>query len=180
MNIQKLIEENNKIYNNSSKEEKRLLVLNDLLSQLNKGVYTGSSGRILVGNGYYYSNIIPNQEFLLDNMPECEVCIKGSLILSKQRMGNNVPTGRVRNNSRFLMMQDIYSKTELDILEIFFENTISFTWLTKGSLKATEGIRNYYIKFNDSNERLKAIISDLLEVKGDVLKLCKNIREKVK
>ncbi len=88
------IEKRNKVFNSLSAEGKRLEIAWDCLQLLLKEKVVGYTGG-------YWSNEIFNatencknskefQKTLVKNLPNCEVCARGGMMLSQIRLGNKV------------------------------------------------------------------------------------------
>lgn len=91
--VKKLIQKNNKIWESSTIQERRVLVCKDVLAQLKARKYIARSGQWVetVGvkplgeNGRSLQEIICN-----DELPTCKCCALGGLMLSTVKYANNV------------------------------------------------------------------------------------------
>jgi hypothetical protein len=91
--VKKLIEKNNKIWESSTIQERRVLVCKDVLAQLKARKYFARSGtwvetkmaKPLGKTGRSLQEIICN-----DELPTCRCCALGGLMLSTVKYANNV------------------------------------------------------------------------------------------
>lgn len=184
VDITRKIKRTNFKFNRANKVEKRLMVLKDAKAIIKANLVKINTGAVL----FIQSNIGINDDVLmsqkelynLDHLKQlrCNVCIKGMCLLSKQRVGNNIPENyKTSVRDDYHVLKDIYSKTELDILEIFFEGKI-FTWHTRQAIDSTKGIVRYYNKSNITNrECILKLLDDLIKFKGSVNCLCNHLQK---
>ena len=122
------LEQRNKVFDVLSDEKKRREIAFDCLQLTLALKVTGSDYR---NSAPYWGNELNSintktprefQEILVNELPECEVCVRGGLMLSQIRLGNNISTdddfrndGNERNIrgfslEKFITMEEEYEQ----------------------------------------------------------------------
>jgi len=85
------LEERNKLFESLSDEDKRKEIAWDSLMLIMQKIVTGSEG-IYWGPELYKIKANNSKQFqqILQQPPTCEVCARGSMMLSQIRLGNNI------------------------------------------------------------------------------------------
>lgn len=135
-NLKKIIEEYNQHFKASSKAERRVILAHDVLDMMKSEFISANQGdyiQFFNEQGVIESLDILDCRFnqsnlLLENSPECDVCMKGALILAKQRQGNALDDcDLTKLENKYNPLKDVFSDRQWDFLEWFFEQT-SYDW----------------------------------------------------
>ncbi len=94
------IEARNKAFNALSKQDKRKEIALDCFMLVSKGIVKPSNGCYWSGelDSIQTKNAKTFQLELVNNLPQCEVCARGGMMLSQIRLGNSISS---KNKSRY-------------------------------------------------------------------------------
>lgn len=160
------IEKRNKAFNKLSKPEKRVAIAKDVIAALKAKKYIAETGDYLDINIKDNKDWNVNQESLCSNDVTCNVCAIGALFTSKVIISNNFNSDYIPSDD--VMRKELssyFSMPQLHLIESAFEG-----W-EKGSTTFSGNIPNdnhmeYYFEYNDDNDRMIAIMENIVENKG--------------
>jgi|SRR6185369_5172464 len=171
-----------------SKAEKRVAIAKDVLKWIKTGVAkaeTGTYFRIpqLDGDEGINSELFGNLELrdiIEKNQLKCTVCAKGAIFLSSLMKRNNFTLnmlssyGEVRGQECCDRVSDIFTRTQLDLIEDAFEGTYETSdgvdyWNTydDGYSNKDKAIKKFYEKYTTDEGRLVAIMNNIIKNKGE-------------
>lgn len=127
-------------FNALSREQKKVLVAQDILDQLEVKKYTASRGSYVNMYNVNADKVESSaREQLIDGSIHCEVCARGALFLSSVRYKNKInlldarraifyyndepDLGRISATD---FMEDVFTKQEQGIMEAIFENSVRY------------------------------------------------------
>ncbi len=162
MNIQEEIEQRNAAFAEKTPKEKAVLIAQDVIKMLR-------IKRIYAQTGDYFSSSLnkkgvgknnAREEFLglFSNNESCSCCALGAVMLSCTLFANNETYSQfyreVGETSGYFEngLHEIFSTEQLQLIERSFEG-----WW---------GYYYYSTKYNDSNERLEAIMQNIIDNNG--------------
>lgn len=158
----KKIEKTNKIFNESTKAQKRVMIAQDCIDRIKCNLLTANMGFFIVYNG---SNV--NQTRV--NTTTCEVCAKGGLLASyigRVNNFNNECLGNEEDNEAHKKLLEVFTLRQLAIIEYAFEGTqyiysVSLTTDMKNKLEEF-----YDENYEDDDQRLIKICENIIKNKG--------------
>lgn len=156
------IEKSNKIFNESTKAEKRVMIAQDCIDRIGCSLLSANTGSFIVHNG---SDV--NQTRV--NATTCEVCAKGGLLASYIGRVNNFSDeclGNEEDNEAHKKLLEVFTLRQLAIIEYAFEGTqyINSVSIPHDTQKKLE---NFYDEnWEDDNERLIKICENIIKNKG--------------
>jgi hypothetical protein len=158
------IEKNNAIFNNSTKAQKRVMIAQDCIDRLRVNLIDSSRGSFI---SIVDSDKV-NKEII--NKTTCVVCAKGGLFASYIGRVNNFNTfkNNITNetdNCGHAKLLEIFTLKQLTMIEYAFEGVqyIHEIWLT---YLVQQKLMMFFNKFDNDNERLKAICENIIKNKG--------------
>lgn len=169
--IKESIIKSNEAFEKMSNAEKRVQIAKDvilrmeaeqLLAYRNSLVFFIQNDEILdVNDEIYYK---PLKEIINDDTSvTCEVCAKGAMLISYVGRVNDFSMEDCNPDGDEKILE-FFTKRQMDLIEIAFEMT-EFSW---HDLKesAIEKAKLFGSKYDNSNERLRAICENIIENKG--------------
>lgn len=162
-----------------TKAEKRIIIAKDVIKQIRSKFLIPYKGcYVSITNNYdpISSGTINAQEEL-KNIKSCRVCAKGSLLISKIAKFNsvfldgkydiNTTFSQLNGNDRCINNLPEFTRRQLDLIELAFENFISSDDKTIFfSQKLANKARDFYAKYEDTEQRLIAICKNIIKNKG--------------
>ena len=160
----KRIEKTNELFNNSTPEQKRVMIAQDVIDRINVQLLTASKGRIIYLP--QYANV--NKENV--NSLECDVCAKGGLFASYIGRVNNFDEScyisNNLNNPAHEKLLEIFTLEQLAIIEFAFEGML-YIGCVDVDADLEDKIEEFYFQYEDANERLIAICENIIKNNGD-------------
>ena len=151
------IKEANALFNKASKEEKAILLAEDVIAQVKAERYEATQGawcNIYIDDNY-------DEQFnsfkVQASMPSCEVCGLGSLFCSLVKVKNNITVGDLDGISEEDIIErlgKIFSIEELSAIEIAFEQNDGFA-----------GVGLFDQGFEDEEEKYR-LLNDRIFIKS--------------
>jgi len=158
----KKIEETNKVFNESTKAQKRVMIAQDCIDRIGCNLIQANTGSFIVYKG---SNV--NQARV--NATTCEVCAKGGLLASYIGRVNNFNDeclGNSEDNEAHKKLLEVFTLRQLAIIEYAFEGTQYIC-----SVSISHDMQNKLEKFfnenyADDDKRLIKICENIIKNKG--------------
>ena len=142
----------------------------DKIGQIAKGGYIDIDGNFCLG---------PNdlQEYVDEIEPYCTVCALGSILLSKARLYNNVPTSNFEaiyyHGGRpeiVESLKDIFPIEQLDLIESAFEKDLIFSSIISDSfIQEIKDAAMFGSEYKVAKDRLVAIMENIIENNGEFI-----------
>lgn len=174
----------NEAFNKLSKPQKRVEIAKDVIAQIKAEKYAATFGEYI--STYDLSDIMDNsvnkrslQPLLLTKNYSCSVCQKGALFLSTVRKRNkflvrtsyDIPSS---SDSIETEISDIFTKNQLDLMEVAFELEIcggatDNPYLDNGfrnPTKIAQKAIDFGEKYDYSKDRMIAICQNLINNNG--------------
>ena len=157
--------------------KKAVLVAKDALAQL-------KSGKIIPENVYCHIGVrleypirgsyVNIKDLFDDNQVEfCEACAKGALFISYISKYNNFHADvdisnniSVYDESICETLRNIFSETDLDMIELCYEGVPTNVSQSEIYDTREEDISNYYFKYENELQRMKAIFQNIIDNNG--------------
>jgi hypothetical protein len=157
----KSIEKSNKIFKESTKAQKRVMIAQDCIDRLGCKLLSANTGSFITFMG------LVNQEKV--NTNTCEVCAKGGLFVSYIGRVNNFSDdclGNDASNEAHKKLREIFTLRQLAIIEYAFEGT-QYIY----SVNIPYDLEKKLHKFYDENyyyddQRLIKICENIIKNKG--------------
>jgi hypothetical protein len=181
--ITRIINNNNKIWANASKRERRVLLAKDVIAQINAGKVipaqstwiSSSNGRQLVAGGGSVQRAIISGE-----IPKCECCALGGLMLSAIKYCNNVnaeegeyfigftthvtPNSQQVDDAATRLLYDVFDPRTVQATEAVYEMGIG--QFTNISYMCLDDGYPENLRMLKSEDRMIAIMENIIENKG--------------
>lgn len=158
----KKIEETNKIFNESTKAQKRVMIAQDCIDRIKCNLLTANTGSFIVYNG---SNV--NQTRV--NATTCEVCAKGGLLASYIGRVNNFNDeclGNDEDNEAHKKLLEVFTLRQLAIIEYAFEGT-QYIYSISIPHDMQKKLEDFYDEnYEDDDQRLIKICENIIKNKG--------------
>jgi hypothetical protein len=164
----KEIETSNGVFKEATKAEKRVQIAKDVIERINFYNLTPHKGNFILNNGFLQNRGDSSlQDILNKNEIPCEVCAKGALFCSYVGRVNEIKVGAISfnnhiNNIEHRKLLEIFTKTQLDLIEIAFEGSSYLHEAKKNTFQAEV----FYSKYNTSRDRLISICENIIENNG--------------
>lgn len=188
-NKQKLIADKQKEKNAKfialPQNKKAILVAKDVIAQIDAKKYEATCGTYFEADDLSLGNFKDSQSvqtiLLSENAPACECCAIGSIMYSTIRNQNKVSVKALKYGSGGTFAKSkakgIFSNHQLELIETAFEKEVIATHnkqLSTNSIFPTPtDLARKAIKFGkrfkNSNNRLKAIMVNIIENKGEFI-----------
>ena len=160
----KRIEETNEVFNNSTPEQKRVMIAQDVIDRINVKLLTANQGRIIYLPEY--GNV--NKENV--NSINCEVCAKGGLFAAYVgRVNNFDETCYISNslvNPAHEKLLEIFTIEQLAIIEFAFEGSLHIHSVDVDD-HLYISLKDFYYQYENDDERLIAICENIIKNNGD-------------
>lgn len=157
----KSIEKSNKIFNESTKAQKRVMIAKDCIDRLACKLLSANTGSFIT----YVGEI--NQERV--NTLGCEVCAKGGLFASYIGRVNNFSDdclGNDEDNLAHKKLREIFTLRQLAIIEYAFEGT-QYIYSVNIPHDTQNKLEDFYIENSgDDDQRLIKICENIIKNKG--------------
>lgn len=177
------LEKKNKAFKKLGKLEKRVEIAKDVIAQVKANKYKGRCGEYINAedlDNYLNGEYVSLQPILLEKDYTCEVCAKGGLFLSTVRKRNKFEVSDLYdlpNNSYQIVseLEDIFTENQLDLIECAFEgrlvmgscnDNITLSDISDEPTKLAEKAFEFYHKYTNDNDRLIAIMQNIIDNKG--------------
>ncbi len=168
----KSIEEQNEVFNTSSKAEKRVMIAQDCLVRIKLNQLKSNKGRMFTNNLFVNTDGDTSLKSLLNkdkNPLKCSVCAKGGLFMSYVGRVNECPVYDVSddtglNSKPMRKLLEIFSAKQLSLIETAFEGD-TFSWNKTLSDNYVRKALRFFDRYNVKN-RLGAICENIIENKG--------------
>ena len=162
----KKIQKTNEIFNNSTPEQKRVMIAQDCIRRIELGLLLPKKSRIITVPNW--QNV--NQENV--NNLECEVCAKGGLLASYIGRVNNFDVNTFitngESNVAHKKLFEIFTLEQLAIIEFAFEGE-KFIDSVNISGKLSAKLIMFYKNYETDEKRLIAIYENIIENNGDFI-----------
>jgi hypothetical protein len=159
-NVIKKIEKSNKIFNESTKAQKRVMIAQDCIDRIDCGLLSANTGAFVS-----YSGVV-NQTRV--NTISCEVCAKGGLLASyigRVNNFNNDCLGNDEDNEAHKKLKEIFTLRQLAIIEYAFEGS-QYIYSVGIPRDIQNKLFEFYENYNDDNQRLIKICQNIIKNKG--------------
>ncbi len=173
-----------KTFNQMTRAEKRVAIAQDVLKQLRTKKYVAE--RDLYVSVEFKGDTDNNWNARFDDVKsnihkvkECRVCAIGSCIVSATRLGNTLTFREMedeRDPKTRKLLAKAFTQKQLYLMESAFELNINSMYTlsqgyaygpnTKTEDEAVKA-RNFGYKYNDSTDRLKAIMRNVIKNNGE-------------
>lgn len=162
----------NKEFQKASKSKQRVMIAEDVILQLKLNKFSGKSGTYLTTNKNVLQDNESLQDILLVPDVKCEVCAIGGAFASCIRIKNEFILDGNFTISSYLqegqsmgdnpmrnVLEEYFSDNQLELIEDVFENRYN-------GENNSDKISNFYNKYPDDTDRLKAIMKNIVKNKG--------------
>lgn len=173
----------------TKKEEKRIVILKDALKHIKANRIIPEKGQVIT----YEDNVITSECDLEDKNIQkflktmnrkkkpCKVCARGSILFSSIWKNNkfykDLKKGNEANSHKVIIgkgvasqktkeneyLEKFFDKKQLALMESAFENNYNRSILTAEEL---QDCSNFYEEYNNSHDRLEAIIKNAIKNNG--------------
>lgn len=163
-----------------TKAEQRVEVAKDVLKQIKAKRYVGNTGSYI--RGVVVDNVDMNDSVRenFDKIEECDVCAMGACLLSITKYKNmltfaELPFCTSQMGSKVVDLLSIFTPKQLLLIESAFEGYDHgadrvaedvFGYRDGLSLQEIEKVDNFYAKYSEDTNRLKAIMENIISHKG--------------
>ena len=160
----KRIEKTNELFNNSTPEQKRVMIAQDVIDRINAQLLVPKVQRLI--RLPEYAKV--NQENV--NTLTCEVCAKGGLLASYVGRVNNFDEdsyiSNTENNVAHVKLLELFTLEQLAIIEYAFEGG---QYIHSVNIPSSFGtaLRMFYENYETAEERLIAICENIIKNNGD-------------
>lgn len=158
----KRIEKSNKIFNESTKAEKRVMIAQDCIDRIGCNLLQANTGSFIVYNG---SKV--NQTRV--NATTCEVCAKGGLLASYIGRVNNFNDeclGNDEDNEAHKKLLELFTLRQLAIIEYAFEGS-QYIYSVSLTTDMENKLEDFYDEnYKDDDQRLIKICENIIKNKG--------------
>jgi hypothetical protein len=158
----KSIEKSNKIFNESTKAQKRVMIAQDCIDRLACKLLSANTGSFIT-----YAGAEVNQERV--NTIGCEVCAKGGLFASYIGRVNNFSDDCIGNDKDDLAhkkLLEVFTLRQLAIIEYAFEGT-QYIYSVDIPYDLEKKLEKFYDEiFYDDDKRLIKICENIIKNKG--------------
>lgn len=173
--MNKQTQKRNAAFNAATKAERAVMTAKDALKMLSAGKTTATTG---VWVGIYGSYPVDDKSLrekqicdISDGFKECRVCALGSLMLSEIRHTNKLTVGEVGDEIHYqdygARLNKIFSKSQQKLMELAFEGGYGyFDAHDCVSEKVQEKIEDFYQKYPNETDRLRAILKNVVKNGG--------------
>lgn len=159
----KSIEKSNKIFNESTKAQKRVMIAQDCIDRLACKLLSANTGSFIT----YEVGVVVTQERV--NTIGCEVCAKGGLFASYIGRVNNFSDnclGNDENNKAHKKLLEVFTLRQLAIIEYAFEGT-QYIYSVNIPHDTQNKLEDFYIENSgDDDQRLIKICENIIKNKG--------------
>lgn len=171
-NFLKKIQETNEIFNNSTPEQKRVMIAKDVIERLELRMLVAWKGCIIkaLESSVGTPIDVPINQHNVNNLT-CEVCAKGGLLASYVGRVNNYDFIRSHNNfdsnPEHRKLLEVFSIEQLALIEAAFEGCFyleNVKFKDDDLMKALSFFNAYAY---DANERLIAICENIIKNNGE-------------
>lgn len=157
----KRIEKSNKIFNESTKAEKRVMIAQDCIDRLGCNLLSAYTGSFIT----YIGEV--NQEKV--NTMTCEVCAKGGLFASYIGRVNNFSDdclGNDEDNLAHKKLREIFTLRQLAIIEFAFEGQ-QYIYSVNIPYDMQVKLEKFFDdNYDDDDQRLIKICENIIKNKG--------------
>jgi hypothetical protein len=157
----KKIEKTNKIFNESTKAQKRVMIAQDCIDRLGCKLLSANTGSFITFMG------LVNQEKV--NTKTCEVCAKGGLFVSYIGRVNNFSDdclGNDESNEAHKKLLEVFTLRQLAIIEYAFEGT-QYIYSVNIPYDLEKKLHKFYDEnYDDDDKRLIKICENIIKNKG--------------
>jgi len=153
----KVVKSAKKSYDEMSRKERKVAIARDVIANLNALKIKRNSGYVVGGMDYDIESLlsfgVTPQQISQKLKKECTLCARGAMMLCKVDKFNHFNfegvdnLGDIDNNNTTDALQDAFTDYELDNIEEAFEG--------------------YWSDVDDDNDRLRAIMQNIIDHKGD-------------
>lgn len=160
----KRIEKTNELFNNSTPEQKRVMIAQDVIDRIKAQLLQPIAHRII--RMPEYARV--NKENV--NTLTCEVCAKGGLFAAYVGRVNNFDSSTLiinnEHNEAHEKLLELFTLEQLAIIEFAFEGK-QYIYSVKLSFSLCSALRMFYDNYFTSEERLIAICENIIKNNGD-------------
>ena len=189
--INKLIEQNNLAFKKASAAEKRVLIAQDVLTQLKASRYVAESGVFVeyTFNRKLDRDLSDNESvqqlFAHKEIDKCNVCALGGMFMSCTNLNNNTTLGQldcegsnlgdvIEDEERISNGLDkFFTTNQLVLIEIYFERGEGYFIEGCNAVNSRfyksidfDHVNAFYDKYEDDAKRLGAIMQNIIDNKG--------------
>lgn len=175
----------NEAFEEMSPEQKRVLIAQDVLDQLDAERFYAKRGNWV--NALGLSNLRNKREedlqkFFLNDLPSCHVCGLGALFTCAVERANKLPVHQFLNSGglngtleglngspMFTYLQGFFDQKQLDAIEVAFEQGQGFVKMKEHPNLTDEeylGAVSFCFKVNDHRKRMEMIMENIIENNG--------------
>lgn len=158
----KKIEKTNKIFNESTKAQKRVMIAQDCIDRIKCNLLTASTGSFITYNGWEVDQ-------KLVNTTTCQVCAKGGLFASYIGRVNNFRDeclGNDERNEAHKKLREVFTLRQLAIIEYAFEGS-QYIYSVSLTPDMENKLEDFYDEnYEDDDQRLIKICENIIKNKG--------------
>lgn len=158
----KKIEETNKIFNESTKAQKRVMIAQDCIDRIKCNLLTANTGSFIS-----YQGCKIDQKLV--NTTTCQVCAKGGLFASYIGRVNNFSDeclGNHERNEAHKKLLEVFTLRQLAIIEYAFEGT-QYIYSVSLTTDMEDKLEEFYEEnYEDDDQRLIKICENIIKNKG--------------
>jgi hypothetical protein len=156
------IEKSNKIFKESTKAQKRVMIAQDCIDRLSCSLLLANTGSFITYMGEEVNKTIVNTR-------TCEVCAKGGLFASYIGRVNNFNDeclGNDEDNEAHKKLREIFTLRQLAIIEYAFEGT-QYIYSVDIPQDMQKKLEDFYDEnYDDDDQRLIKICENIIKNKG--------------
>jgi hypothetical protein len=157
----KKIEESNKVFSESTKAQKRVMIAQDCIDRLDCSLLLANAGSLVSFDGEVNQNKV--------NTTTCQVCAKGGLLVSYIGRVNNFSDkclGNDEGDEAHKKLREIFTLKQLAIIEYAFEG-IQYIYSVAIPHDMQNKLEDFYIENRgDDDQRLIKICENIIKNKG--------------
>ena len=190
--INQLIQKNNIAFKKANKQQKRVLIAQDVLAQLKANRYIAENGifveySVRDNSVYHDDNGSVQTLFATGDIKTCNVCALGGMFMSCTNLNNNTTLDQlvsegsdigsaIKNDQKFSNGLDkFFTKNQLMLIEIYFENHAGYFSSYEGTIDIDSSfyksidldhVNAFYESYCDDKRRLTAIMQNIVDNNG--------------
>jgi hypothetical protein len=164
------IKETNKIFNEASPEQKRVMIAKDVITRIKVDLIYPRRGSLCLTEQPLNQNVA--------NETTCNVCAKGGLLVAFVGRVNNFQglfnsMGNLTENSAHTKLAELFSYEQLALIEFAFEcqQFIGRNPITNEHIlfddKTKRKVRKFYNNYLTSKTRLRGICNNIIKNNGE-------------